>query len=72
MPQVIIEAKGCDNSTSTLAIVLQQAVEAASSTDRAQGLDVGRAGFWLRGIGLRKHAKLAASSKRISESSELN
>ncbi len=43
------------------------------STGWAQGLDVGSAGlFWLRGVGLRKHAKLAVSSKRISESRELS
>lgn len=43
------------------------------STGWAQGLDVGSAGlFWLRGVGLRKHAKLAVSSKRIGESRELS
>lgn len=44
-----------------------------SSTGWAQGLDVGSAGlFWLRGVGLREHAKLAVSSKRIRESRELS
>lgn len=43
------------------------------STGWARGLDVGSTGlFWLRGVGLREHAKLAASSKRISESRELS
>lgn len=42
------------------------------STGWAQGLDVGSTGlFWLWGVGLRKHAKLAVSSKRIGESREL-
>lgn len=42
------------------------------ATGWALRLDVGSAGlFWLRGVGLCKHAKLAVSSKRISESGEL-
>lgn len=50
------------------------AAEAASASRLGRfsaGLDVGSAGlFWLRGVGLCKHAKLAASSKRIGESGE--
>ena len=67
-------AEGCVNaSPSTLALVLKQAVDAVGSTGGAPGLDVGSAGlFWLRGTGLREHAELAASSKGIGESRELN
>lgn len=50
------------------------AAEAASASRLGRfstGLDVGSVGlFWLRGVGLCKHAKLAASSKRIGESGE--
>lgn len=66
----------CQLPLSTLALVLRQAAEAASMSRLhrfSTGLDVGSAGlFWLRGVGLCKHAKLAASSKRIGESRELS
>lgn len=76
IPQIVTETKGCANiSWSTLVLVLYHSAKEASGSWLYRltiGLDVGSAGlFWLRGTGLHKHAKLAASSKRISGSREL-
>lgn len=64
----------CQLALSTPGSLVPSAAEAANASRLGRfsaGLDVGSAGlFWLRGVGLCKHAKLAASSKRIGESGE--
>lgn len=63
-------AKRCVSSLSQLWAALFRMQQSRLGRFSA-GLDVGSAGlFWLRGVGLCKHAKLAASSKRIGESGE--